>query len=70
VGLAGWRPTGLANLVLVWRAHHRAVHEGGWRRRQPDGRLTASPSHPPTDNIPTDNIPTDDSPPPPEDLSG
>jgi HNH endonuclease len=24
-------PTDLANLALVCRAHHRAVHEGGWR---------------------------------------
>ena len=23
-------PTDLANLALVCRAHHRAVHEGGW----------------------------------------
>jgi Domain of unknown function (DUF222)/HNH endonuclease len=37
-------PTDLANLILVCRAHHRAVHEGGWRlHRDPDGRLTASP---------------------------
>jgi HNH endonuclease len=40
-------PTDLANLALVCRAHHRAVHEGGWRlTRQPDGRLTATPPHP------------------------
>jgi hypothetical protein len=39
-------PTDLANLALVCRAHHRAVHEGGWRlTRDPDGRLTASPPH-------------------------
>jgi hypothetical protein len=39
-------PTDLANLALVCRAHHRAVHEGGWRlHRQPDGRLTATPPH-------------------------
>jgi hypothetical protein len=39
-------PTDLANLALLCRAHHRAVHEGGWRLvRQPDGRLTATPSH-------------------------
>ena len=30
-------PTDLANLALVCRAHHRAVHEGGWR-------LTATPT--------------------------
>ncbi|HEX2155373.1 MAG TPA: DUF222 domain-containing protein [Actinomycetes bacterium] len=39
-------PTDLANLILVCRAHHRAVHEGGWRLiRGPDGHLTASPPH-------------------------
>jgi hypothetical protein len=39
-------PTDLANLALVCRAHHRAVHEGGWRlARQPDGHLTATPPH-------------------------
>ena len=39
-------PTDLANLALVCRAHHRAVHEGGWRlARAPDGRLTATPPH-------------------------
>jgi HNH endonuclease len=39
-------PTDLANLALVCRTHHRAVHEGGWRlQRQPDGRLTATPPH-------------------------
>jgi Domain of unknown function (DUF222)/HNH endonuclease len=37
-------PTDLANLVLVCRAHHRALHEGGWRLvRGPDGRCTATP---------------------------
>ena len=40
-------PTDLANLALLCRAHHRAVHEGGWRlRRQPDGHLTATPPPP------------------------
>jgi hypothetical protein len=40
-------PTDLDNLALVCRAHHRAVHEGGWQlRRQPDGRLTATPPRP------------------------
>jgi hypothetical protein len=39
-------PTDLDNLALVCRAHHRAVHEGGWRlQHQPDGRLTATPPH-------------------------
>jgi hypothetical protein len=39
-------PTDLANLALLCRAHHRAVHEGGWRlARAPDGRLTATPPH-------------------------
>ncbi|HJW59733.1 MAG TPA: HNH endonuclease signature motif containing protein, partial [Actinomycetota bacterium] len=39
-------PTDLANLALVCRAHHRAVHEGGWRLgRDPNGRLTATPPH-------------------------
>jgi HNH endonuclease len=39
-------PTDLANLALVCRAHHRAVHEGGWRlTRHPDGRLAATPPH-------------------------
>jgi Domain of unknown function (DUF222)/HNH endonuclease len=39
-------PTDLPNLALLCRAHHRAVHEGGWRLgRDPDGRLTATPPH-------------------------
>ena len=39
-------PTDLANLALVCRAHHRAVHEEGWRlARGPDGRFTATPPH-------------------------
>ena len=39
-------PTDLANLALLCRAHHRAVHEGGWRlHRHPDGQLTAVPPH-------------------------
>jgi Domain of unknown function (DUF222)/HNH endonuclease len=39
-------PTDLANLALLCRAHHRAVHEGGWRlARDPDGQLTATPPH-------------------------
>jgi hypothetical protein len=39
-------PTDLDNLALLCRAHHRAVHEGGWRlARGPDGRLIATPAH-------------------------
>jgi hypothetical protein len=39
-------PTDLANLALVCRTHHRAVHEGGWQlTRQPDGQWTATPPH-------------------------
>ncbi len=39
-------PTDLANLALLCRAHHRAVHEGGWQlTRGPDGRLIATPPH-------------------------
>jgi Domain of unknown function (DUF222)/HNH endonuclease len=39
-------PTDLANLALPCRAHHRAVHEGGWQlRRHPGGHLTATPPH-------------------------
>jgi hypothetical protein len=39
-------PTDLANLAMLCRAHHRAVHEGGWRlQRLPDGRLQAIPPH-------------------------
>jgi hypothetical protein len=39
-------PTDLANLALLCRAHHRAVHEGGWQlTRGPDGRFTATPPH-------------------------
>jgi hypothetical protein len=39
-------PTDLPNLALLCRAHHRAVHEGGWRLiRDPDGGLIASPPH-------------------------
>jgi Domain of unknown function (DUF222)/HNH endonuclease len=37
-------PTDLPNLALLCRAHHRAVHEGGWHlARGPDGRFTATP---------------------------
>jgi Domain of unknown function (DUF222)/HNH endonuclease len=39
-------PTDLDNLALLCRAHHRAVHEGGWQlTRQPDGQWTATPPH-------------------------
>jgi Domain of unknown function (DUF222)/HNH endonuclease len=39
-------PTDLANLALLCRAHHRAVHEGGWQlTRGPDGHLTVTPPH-------------------------
>jgi hypothetical protein len=32
--------------VLLCRAHHRAVHEGGWRlHRDRGGHLTAAPPH-------------------------
>jgi hypothetical protein len=47
-------PTDLANLALLCRAHHRTVHEGGWRLlRGPDGRLTATPPHPSRRRHPT-----------------
>jgi hypothetical protein len=52
-------PTDLSNLALLCRAHHRAVHEGGWQlTRAPDGRLTATP--------PSDDIPAPDNMQPPE----
>jgi hypothetical protein len=36
-------PTDLDNLALLCRAHHRAVHEGGWQlTRGPDGHFTAT----------------------------
>jgi hypothetical protein len=39
-------PTDLDNLALLCRAHHRAIHEGGWRLiRGPDGQFTATPPH-------------------------
>jgi hypothetical protein len=39
-------PTDLDNLALLCRAHHRTVHEGGWRlHRGPDGQFAASPPH-------------------------
>ena len=39
-------PTNLANLALLCRSHHRAVHEGGWYlHRHPNGHLTAGPPH-------------------------
>jgi len=40
-------PTNLTNLALLCRAHHRAVHEGGWHlHRHPNGHLAATPPHP------------------------
>jgi hypothetical protein len=42
-------PTDLSNLALLCRAHHRAVHEGGWQLiRGPDGRFSATPPDPGT----------------------
>src|SRR6266545_790889 len=39
-------PTDLANLALLCRTHHRAVHEAGWQiHRHPGGDLTAAPPH-------------------------
>ncbi len=39
-------PTDLANLALLCRAHHRAVHEGGWQLTHgPDGQWTATPPY-------------------------
>jgi hypothetical protein len=47
-------PTDLANLVLLCRAHHRAVHDGGWQlTRGPDGWLAASPPQRPHRRQPT-----------------
>jgi hypothetical protein len=46
-------PTDLANLALLCRAHHRAVHEDGWQLvRQADGRLTPPPPPPPPPRAP------------------
>jgi hypothetical protein len=37
-------PTDLVNLALLCRAHHRAVHEGGWQlHRDPSDQFTATP---------------------------
>ena len=61
--LVHW-PTGgetqLVNLALLYRAHHRLVHEGGYSMRlhddawvqffRPDG--TEVPAHPPVDSVP------------------
>jgi Domain of unknown function (DUF222)/HNH endonuclease len=39
-------PTDLNNLALLCRAHHRAVHEGGWQLTHgPDGQWTATPPY-------------------------
>jgi hypothetical protein len=39
-------PTDLENLVLLCRAHHHAVHGGGWRLHgHPNGELTATLPH-------------------------
>jgi Domain of unknown function (DUF222)/HNH endonuclease len=47
-------PTDLGNLALLCRAHHRAVHEGGWQlTRGPDGRCTATPPDRPHRRHPT-----------------
>jgi hypothetical protein len=47
-------PTDLDNLLLLCRAHHRAVHDGGWQlTRGPDGRLTATPPDRPRRRQPT-----------------
>jgi hypothetical protein len=36
-----------SNPAMVCRAHHRRVHEEGWRLiRGPDGRFTVTPTHP------------------------
>jgi hypothetical protein len=52
-------PTDLDNLALVCRAHHRAIHEGGWRlARGPDGRFTAT--HPIENTGPPDRRGTTD----------
>jgi hypothetical protein len=51
-------PTDLANLALLCRAHHRAVHEGGWTA----GPMATSPPPHRTD----DTLPPDDNPPPPD----
>jgi uncharacterized protein DUF222/HNH endonuclease len=57
-------PTTLANLALLCRRHHRAVHEGGYRIdrqadgalgfRRPDGRLL--PDVPPPATVPEDPV--------------
>ncbi len=36
-------PTRSSNLVSLWRPHHRAVHEQGWRLRIADGIAVVEP---------------------------
>ena len=65
--------TGLENLVLLCRRHHRAVHEGGfslarhpagsWIVHRPDGRpLEVAPVLPPWDREPTLHAPDEPAP--------
>jgi hypothetical protein len=46
-------PTHLTNLALLCRAHHRAVHEGGWRLARPPHRIGDIPA--PDDILPPPN---------------
>jgi hypothetical protein len=47
-------PTTLANLLLLCRRHHRAVHEEGYQvAREPDGAL---PEVPPPAAVPADPV--------------
>src|SRR5437867_8073310 len=57
-------PTTLSNLALLWRRHHRAVHEEGYEMdRQPDGELSFRrpdgrlvPEVPPPAAVPRDPV--------------